>query len=839
MIWRYKTAERAALVTMSMVLWSLSGMAIEVTSAPQRVISKQVSWCATDSTTSIVTIAAGGCNFNKATLTGSARGFTQDIYWLRLDLHNSAEVEIERWLRVGHTRLKKVSLFEVDKDGIWQHIDTGIDVPRSLRPVVAANPILPLRLNAGESKTVYVRVASDTTVDLSLTLWQQEAYVEATHQMELLHVLSVGSLLTVVLFTLLFYIKWHDRVYLYFGLAILSSIVVDAGYTGMIQTYLWPAELAFDLRSLIISVGFMFLFYVLFIREFIGEVPRYQRYYWVQLITLLTLLLSILWACLINYGNAIQLFSLSILAVILSGVALFIRSWLNGSRSAGYLVVACIMLLISFTYRITIAFGGSDLSSVHYMIDYLWRFFFVIPSLLAAIHLRSEELRDEAQQTAARIQFLAQMSHEFRTPLSIILAYAELLERNSPSITMQDATAMIKRSGRYLLGMIDEILDHARGEAGKLALSVLPTHWASFFRALEQSTVLMLSSRGNQFELKQMGELPEALILDERRLRQVLDILLSNANRYTQHGYITLICAVAMANHKLRRLTFSVSDTGAGISPEDFRLIFQPFVRGTAGKKSGIDGCGMGLAIAQQLVMLMNGKISVESELGKGSQFSFSIECKLAESVVESVLMPRQGKLSQQCTVLVVEDEAEICMLLATLLSDCGFSVTTAKSANEARQFLGSSIDIVITDQFMRDGDGWQVLQDWESCQIPVFLLSAAPPQRPYNFPSGLNFSCIILKPFIASELLAAISEILVLKWEAAEDAPPQIDAIKPPMELLAPLMVMIEEGAVTDIAVWLKSFIQQYPEYSAYAAKISACSLELDFDGLRKLILK
>ncbi|MDP2903722.1 MAG: ATP-binding protein [Methylovulum sp.] len=322
--------------------------------------------------------------------------------------------------------------------------------------------------------------------------------------------------------------------------------------------------------------------------------------------------------------------------------------------------------------------------------------------------------------------------------------------------------------------------------------------------------------------------------------------LLSNANRYTQGGSITLNCASAAVDRcsvpdsDHCRLTFIVSDTGQGIAEEEQKRIFEPFVRGTAGKSSGIDGVGMGLVIAQQWVNLMGGEIRVDSKPGHGSRFFFSIVCELVEAVHPLATLPEHAVALEPRVILVVEDDEKSRNLLAMLLEDYGFNVVTAKSGNDARQFLdGHAIDLVVTDQFMPDGDGWSVLMEWSARNIPLILLSATPPERPENLPETHRFADIQLKPLDANRLLTAIGEILAVKWTVTKAKAHEEEAEtihRPPMELLVPLKAMIEQGAVTDITEWLEIFSAQYPQYSAYAARIATANLTLDFNALRRL---
>lgn len=230
----------------------------------------------------------------------------------------------------------------------------------------------------------------------------------------------------------------------------------------------------------------------------------------------------------------------------------------------------------------------------------------------------------------------------------------------------------------------------------------------------------------------------------------------------------------------------------------------------------------------------------MDSKPGRGSRFSFSIVCELAEAAPRTATVPEHAAALEPRVILVVEDDENSRNLLAMLLEDYGFNVVRATSGNDARQFLdGRVIDLVITDQYMPDGDGWSVLMDWSAHNIPLILLSATPPDRPENLPETLRFASVQLKPIDANTLLNTIGEILAVEWVVtkAKVHDEKADTIHcPPMELLAPLKAMIEQGAVTDITEWLEIFSAQYPQYRLYAARIATANLTLDFKTLRKL---
>lgn len=823
-------------------LFSLNSMAalVDVTAATPIALADQVDWCSSDAKMSIAEVAGGSCVFKPRNTAGMVHGFSDQAFWLRLTLKNPSQAQTERWLRIGHPRLQQVSLFDPDAGGAWQRTNTGILTPASQRPILATYPVLPLILAANETRTVYVRVASETLIDLTPTLWTPNAFANTQQRTDLSWAVSLGGLLVTCFLSALLFLKQREWSYLFFAGMLIFSAIYDASYTGLLPTYLWPSDLPYEIRLQGFAIGLSTLFFVFFVRSFAGDTSRYRTNYRVMYVMAAFTVLVYLWAGLVNYRSAIQISSLPVMATVLSGVVIFIRSWRDGSRAAGYILLSYSAIIPLIFYRTTMEYGVIGYNSSQTSI--LLAFMLFTPTILIGIAAHSEALAAALliarADSLARMKFLAQMSHEFRTPLNTVLGYAELLLRGSARVTLQEAVTAIKNSSRLLLGMIDDILDHVRGESGQLSLRVAPVHWGDFIKSLAQSASMMMQDRGNHFELILEDDMPQAVMVDELRLQAVLNNLLSNANRYTQGGNITFTCANAAEDSGHCRFTFTVSDTGQGIAEEEQKRIFEPFVRGTAGKSSGIDGIGMGLVIAQQLVTLMGGEIRVDSKPGHRTRFFFSVVCELAEAAPRLATVPERAVALKTHKILVVEDDENSRNLLAMLLADYGFNVVRATSGNDARQFLnGHAIDLVITDQFMPDGDGWSVLKDWSAQNIPLILLSAAPPDRPEDLPESLRFASVQLKPFDVNTLLNAIGAILAVKWAATEVHDNKADIIqRPPMELLAPLKAMIEQGAVTDITEWLEIFSTQHPQYAPYAAKITTANLTLDFKALRKL---
>jgi signal transduction histidine kinase len=261
------------------------------------------------------------------------------------------------------------------------------------------------------------------------------------------------------------------------------------------------------------------------------------------------------------------------------------------------------------------------------------------PLLLLSLMQRSRELHTKLMLSQAinqtRTAFLAQISHDLRAPLNAVLGYARALTRPNSKLSTGDAALAIDHAGQRLLALIDEILDFAQGQANKLKLDPAPVHWATLVQDLSHYGTELAAQNGNRFVLKSGAVHSEGshrglvtdVLLDERRLRHVLDNLLSNASHYTAGGTVTLSCQADLLPGQIASLCFVVSDTGIGIAPEEKESVFEPFVRGASALRGGVKGTGLGLAIARQITQLMGGSLSLESQLGSGSRFTLNLSC--------------------------------------------------------------------------------------------------------------------------------------------------------------------------------------------------------------------
>ena len=372
----------------------------------------------------------------------------------------------------------------------------------------------------------------------------------------------------------------------------------------------------------------------------------------------------------------------------------------------------------------------------------------------------------------AKSEFLASMSHELRTPLNGVLGYAQLLTREG-GLSPQQARGLdtIRKSGQHLLDLINDILDLARIEAGRTELNPGPVELSDFLQSVVTLMQVKADEKHLAFVFDAAAGLPDAVLADERRLRQVLLNLLGNAIKFTDNGMVTLRASAEPKGAQQVLLRLDVEDTGVGMRPEDMERIFKPFEQvGDAPRRSG--GTGLGLAITRALVNDMGGQVQVSSEFGRGARFRVELPLPLAQPAgAAPPKLPGVARyLGPARRVLVVDDVAVNRALMCDFLTKAGFEVAQASDGSEllaaARSFRP---DLILIDSVMPAVGGVEATRrlrlDADLGAIPVIAVSASASaeQRSACLQAGVNV--FLPKPVSLEALQAHIGEQLGLQW--------------------------------------------------------------------------
>ena len=384
--------------------------------------------------------------------------------------------------------------------------------------------------------------------------------------------------------------------------------------------------------------------------------------------------------------------------------------------------------------------------------------------LFSEIEVKSRQLAaardaaDEANRTKS--SFLANMSHELRTPLNAIIGLSDMLASNTARFGTDKALEPLRRvhrAGTHLLGLINQILDLSKIEAGKLELHPERVNILPLVEEVIGTARLLAEQNKNRLSVECPGDLPP-IEADAMRVRQILLNLLSNACKFTKDGSIILRVR-PVAHQGQDCIAFAVADSGIGMTPEQLGRLFEEFSQGDATTARQYGGTGLGLAITRRLCQMMGGDVSVTSEVGKGTTFTVRLPVAAAAVSVRDEVRDAGTDVPSGNCVLVIDDDATALDLIADYLRQAGFAVITAAGGREGLKRAKDHHPIAITlDVMMPDIDGWTVLAalrgDPQLADIPVVMATIVDERR-----QGMTLGAVgyLTKPIDRDKLVEII----------------------------------------------------------------------------------
>lgn len=469
------------------------------------------------------------------------------------------------------------------------------------------------------------------------------------------------------------------------------------------------------------------------------------------------------------------------------------------------------------------------------------------------------EKAKDAAETAnrAKSEFLANMSHELRTPLNGILGFAQIIKlRDNISEDLLESVKIIEQSGNYLLTLINDILDISKIEARKMVLK--PTNFIleSFLNNISGIIAMRAEEKEIVYIYDASTKLPYSIYADEIRLRQVLLNLLGNAIKFTVNGYVKFridkINESSIDDKKNITILFEITDTGLGISEENIKKLFNPFVQ-ISNENYHTEGTGLGLAISQGLINQMGSKIEVESESGKGSRFRFELTIPATEDnglITMEIEPDICGYEGEKIKVLIVDDKDYNRKVLNNMLYPLGFVTIEAKNGKEAIDIAREiHPHIVLMDLRMPVMGGIEALkiikENPETSAIKIIVISASVFGKDQQQSMIAGCDDFVGKPVKLDELLKSIQRLLNLKWKIRDgikennEGIPEKDILFPPDIELKELYEIALRGDINKLKKWISDLNDKDSKYNAFFIKINNLAKSFKIKTIISLIEK
>ncbi|MEH6564904.1 MAG: 7TM-DISM domain-containing protein [Halopseudomonas sp.] len=655
------------------------------------------------------------------------QGKNASVWWLRFILHNPETQQLDVVLEANYNLLDHLDLYQLGAQQV-RHQQSGDHLDAAQRPVAVRNHWLPVRLEPGDN-IFYLRVQTSSTLFVPLYASTWPASAAAQENSSLAAGLFYGIMLGLFAYNLFLLVSLREITYLWYLVYAFNMMLFMLAFDGVLWKWLSPG---ITMQSLAVYT-LMFLHCAVatqFSRHFLHTAAHFPRLDYLLRIKILMVLFSMLALPLIShdlYNRAASLFVLISSAILLfSGL----RVWRAGFRYGSYYTCAWVLLLCSLMLSTAGSLGYEILGYTYgagwVKLGICVEMFILslgladrINALQEARYEADEQARQARLESRAQGRFLARMSHEIRTPLNGVLGMLQLLGDTRLDSTQRYYLETISKSGNTLITVINDILDFARLESGRVELETIPfdpdellADTASLFtaQALEKNLNLYCSVA---------PELPPQLLGDPTRLKQVLLNLLGNAFKFTERGYVALDISGQPDKHRpgAWQLTFSVTDTGIGIAAHARENLFRSFTQADSSTTRRYGGSGLGLTISQQLIGLMGGQISVVSEPDEGACFSFSLQLpapQQSESQTDFAPLP----------VLLVAEQPRALLTYQRQLERLGHAVSRHATGSDWQASFADYALLVIAAQQLPTEKLDALLLQAQQEHTPVLLLT-------------------------------------------------------------------------------------------------------------------
>lgn len=662
-------------------------------------------------------------------------GYTESAYWLRWSMDYRTSDKEQWYLSITDPLLDHADLYIIKSDGSISVKQAGQAVVQSSREIPGRSPMFTIEGEPNTTDAIFLRVASDDPLQLSLSLNSNRALIDQTFTSTALIGSYYGIMTVMLLYNLFIFVTVKEKSYLCYCLYLVCLIPAQMSFDGLAYQLLWPDSPWWANRSAVLFSGAVSLAGTQFARVFLNtriHLPALDK-----VLVVLLILSALVIPCSLTYPYPIAATAGVGIAVLFAILMLTtaIIGYLQNVPNAKFFLFAWLTFTAGLLIRALTATGQLDATPLTL---YSAQFGTALETVLLSFALadrinRMQREKREAQQLAAlaleqsnedlkesnkiKDEFLATVSHELRTPMNGIQGMLDLIKSTPLSVKQQEYVKYANISTHEMLSHINVLLCFSEAQSRRLNIKNTPFQLMPLLDELADTYERLCAQKFLEFHFIKGDHLPNTVYGDSAQLKTILNNLLDNATKFTEAGFIELKISAnqdsASQNNKIP-LKFSITDTGGGLTPGVKDKLFKPFCQADSSHSRRHGGLGIGLALSAELAELMGGDIAYTSNHPKGCNFTLSLMLTQAEETLSYPSFQKPaGKAqtinNQKTTILIVEDNKVNQTLLKAILAKKDYATLLAGNGEEALTILdNNTVDLILMDCQMPIMDGFE-----------------------------------------------------------------------------------------------------------------------------------